>query len=608
MIADGAMGTLLYANGIDCCFEELNVSQPEQISTIHDMYLQAGAQVIQTNTYAANYIKLQRYGLEDQVKEITRAAVTIAKQAAKSYDAYVVGTIGGHRGIQPNSITIEEIKRSFREQLYCLLLEEVDGILLETFYDLHEIETVLAIARKETDLPIIAQISLQEVGVMQDRTPVNDALLRLEQLGANVVGLNCRLGPHHMLLSLEQVQLPTSAYLSAYPNASLPTYMDGKFHFEGDAAYFRKNALAFRNQGVRLIGGCCGTTPEHIHALATELKLVKPITEKIVKLHSEKIEVKLTSTKRLHEPLEEIVQKRKSVIVELDPPKKLDTSKFFAGAKALKSVGIDAITLADNSLATPRVCNTALGHRIQTEIDLRPLVHITCRDRNIIGLQSHLMGLHTLGLHDVLAITGDPARVGNFPGASSVYDVSSFELIQMIKQLNEGLSFSGSNFGQKANFSVAAAFNPHVRSLEKAVKRLERKIACGADYFITQPIFSEDKLLEVYEATKHLAAPIYVGIMPLTSSKNAEFLHNEVPGIKISQSIRNAFASCEDQKTQASNLGIDVAKNLIDVALELFNGIYIITPFLRYEMSVELVKYVNEKQQRRSNYVQSFIN
>ncbi|PLR98743.1 bifunctional homocysteine S-methyltransferase/methylenetetrahydrofolate reductase [Bacillus sp. T33-2] len=599
LIADGAIGTLLYSYGTGSCFEELNLSHPEDIVSIHQAYLEAGADVIQTNTYAANYIKLQRYGLEDHVKEINSAAVRIAKQAAENR-AYVMGTIGGNRGIKPNTIPLEEIKRSFREQLYCLLLEGVDGIILETFYDLHEVETVLAIARQETALPIIAQVSLQEPGIMQDQTHVNDALKRLAGLGADVVGVNCRLGPHHMLKTLEEVELPTNAFLSAYPNAGLPAYTDGKYHYKGESEYFRKSAHAFIEQGIRLLGGCCGTTPEHIRALADEVKRDVPITEKTVKKKSVEITAQLIPAKRDDPPLHSLVNERPSVIVELDPPRKLDTTRFFEGAAALKDVGIDAITMADNSLATPRISNTALGHLVKTRIGIRPLVHITCRDRNIIGLQSHLMGLHTLGLNDILAVTGDPARVGDFPGASSVYDLSSFELIEMIRQFNSGLSVSGKDLGQKGNFSIGAAFNPNVRSIEKAVLRMEKKIAHGADYFISQPVFSEETLLQVYESTRHIKAPLYIGLMPLTSSKNAEFLHNEVPGIKITEDIRDRMASLSDDPVRSAREGIAITKTLIEAASELFNGIYLITPFMRYEMTVELAQYAQEYSARLS--------
>lgn len=594
LIADGAMGTLLYSFGTDSCFEELNLSHPNEIYNIHRAYIEAGADVIQTNTYAANEMKLQRYGLEDKVGLINEEAVKIARKAAGS-NVFVLGTIGGNRGILPHSIPIEDIKKSFVHQLESLLSAGVDGILLETYYDLEELKTVLSIARKETDLPIISHVTIMEPGILQDKTSLNDALFQLEDLGADVIGLNCRLGPHHMILSLEKVSIPKRAFLSAYPNAGLPTFVDGKFHFEGTPEYFRECATKFREQGVRLIGGCCGTTPEHIQALSAELKGSTPITEKAVTPKKQQKTIVITERpKRDHLPLPSIIKERHSVIVELDPPKKLDTTKFFAGAQALKEKGIDAITLADNSLASPRIDNSSLGYLVKTKLGLRPIIHITCRDRNIIGLQSHLMGLHTLGLHDVLAITGDPARVGDFPGASSVYDVSSFELIEMIKQFNEGYSLSGKDLGQKGAFSIAAAFNPNVRSMEHAVKRMERKIKSGADYFITQPVYSEAKIVEVYEATKHIDKPIYIGLMPLTSSKNAEFLHNEVPGIKISQSVRDILASLKDNPEQAIRESLSITKSLIEAAAELFHGIYLITPFMRYELTAELAEFAYE--------------
>jgi methionine synthase / methylenetetrahydrofolate reductase(NADPH) len=604
LIADGAMGTLLHTFGTDSCFEEFNLSRPDDIVRIHQAYIDAGADIIQTNTYAANYLKLQRYGLEEHVKEINSLGAQLARKAANDHTV-ILGTIGGNRGIRPNNVSLDEIKRSFREQLYCLLLEGVDGILLETYYDFEELETVLTIARKETALPLIAQVTLHETGLLQNQLKLNDAFKKLEALGADVVGLNCRLGPHHMISSLEGVELPQKAFLSAYPNAGLPSYTDGRFQFESSAEYFRQSARRFREQGVVLLGGCCGTTPEHIRAFANELKGQAPVKEKTVIKHNDKVEVQSPPINRNEPALQEIVKTRPSVIVELDPPRKLDTTKFFEGAKALKAAGIDAVTLADNSLASPRVANSALGHLVKEKVGLRPLVHLTCRDRNIIGLQSHLMGLHTLGLHDVLAITGDPARVGDFPGASSVFDVSSFELIELIKQFNEGLSFSGKDLGQKGDFSIAAAFNPNVRSLEKAVVRMEKKIKCGADYFITQPVYSEKLLLEVYEQTKHLDAPVYIGLMPLTGSRNAEFLHNEVPGIKISQDILDIMAKTKDNPAQSKREGIAITKSLIETAAELFNGIYLITPFMNYEMTVELAHFTREYTNRLSRRKQN---
>ncbi|MCJ7992360.1 bifunctional homocysteine S-methyltransferase/methylenetetrahydrofolate reductase [Priestia sp. OVS21] len=593
LIGDGATGTLLYSHGIDSCFEELNITKPEEVSRIHRAYVEAGANVIQTNTYAANYQKLARYGLEDSVKDINVAGVKLAKQAAKD-QAYVVGTLGGIRSFQKNAISLEEVKRSIREQMFWLLNEGVDGLLFETYYDFEELKTVLTLARKETDKPIITHVSLHDIGVLQDGRPLADALKELEALGADVVGLNCRLGPYHMIQSLEEVPLPDRAFLSAYPNASLPAYVEGKLEYETNEDYFVESARLFREQGVRLIGGCCGTTPAHVRAMSSALKDLPPITSKVVKMRPA---ITVQEREQQDKPhMHEIVKKRRSVIVELDPPKQLGPTKFLEGAKALDKVGVDAITLADNSLASPRISNLAMATLMQQETKARPLIHITCRDRNLIGLQSHLMGLHTLGMNQVLAITGDPSKVGDFPGATSVYDLSSFDLISLIAQFNEGLSYSGKPLGQKTNFSIAAAFNPNVRHLDRAVQRLEKKIDCGAHYFITQPLYSTKQIEEVYEATKHLTTPVYIGIMPLTSARNARFIHHEVPGIKLSEDILERMDATGNDRIRGEVEGLAIAKNLIDTAYELFDGIYLITPFMRYEMTEILTRYIHDKQ------------
>ncbi|KHF40362.1 bifunctional homocysteine S-methyltransferase/methylenetetrahydrofolate reductase [Halalkalibacter okhensis] len=594
LIGDGAMGTLLYEQGIDQCFEEVNVKNPEVIRKAHHQYVLAGADVIQSNTYAANRLKLEKYGLDKEVRSINRSGVRLAKEAA-SGNTFVLGTVGGIRRFQLEEWSLSEIEAAFTEQMDELLAEGVDGLLLETFYDLEEAKMAANLARKLTNLPIVANLSLGEVGVMNGGIPVYKAFEQLTEVGADVVGLNCRTGPFHMLRSFETIQLPKKGFLSAYPNASLPDYRDGRVFYQSNADYFQDMGEKFIKQGVRLLGGCCGTTPAHISAFVKVRDYTEPITSKTVKplvgFMRESIEIP-----RKEKPLPEMVKERKSVIVELDPPKKLNTNRFMKGAKALKEAGVDAVTMADNSLASPRVDNLALGAMIKEQIGARPLVHITCRDRNLIGLQSHLMGLNALGIDDVLAITGDPTKIGDFPGATSVYDVSSFQLISFIKQLNEGISFSGKELGQKANFSVGAAFNPNVRHLDKAVKRMEKKIESGADYFMTQPIYSIEQIESLANETKHIKEPIYIGIMPLTGTRNAEFLHNEVPGIKLTDDIRAAMAACGEDKIASATEGIQIARSLIDAALQYFNGIYLITPFMRYEMTVELTKYIEARK------------
>lgn len=592
LIADGAMGTLLYSYGIDRCFEELNLSKEDEVKRVHEAYVQAGADIIQTNTYGANYIKLSRYGLEEETKRINTKAVQIAKAAAGS--AYVLGTIGGIRTFNKNAYSLDEIKRSFREQLYILLNEEPDGLLLETYYDIEEAKAVLEIARKETALPIVMNVSMHEQGVLQDGTPLKDGLSELSSLGADVVGINCRLGPYHMIQALEGVPLLENSHLSVYPNSSLPSLEEGRLVYDTDNDYFRKSALEFRNQGARIIGGCCGTTPQHISAMAEAVKDLAPITEKEVKILKE--EIISIQDQRTEPGLDELAVKKRSIIVELDPPKKLNFEKFLVAANELKSAGIDALTLADNSLATPRISNVACGALLKQQLNMRSLVHITCRDRNLIGLQSHLMGLDTLGLTDILAITGDPSKIGDFPGATSVYDLTSFDLIRLIKQFNEGLSFSGKPLGKKTNFSVAGAFNPNVRHIDKAVKRLEKKIEYGADYFISQPVYSEEQLVKIHEESRHLDKPIYIGIMPLTSSRNAEFIHHEIPGIKLSDSIREIMAKAGEDKEKQRTEGLAIARSLLDTACDLFNGIYLITPFLRSDLTAELTTYIHQKE------------
>ncbi|WP_368221792.1 bifunctional homocysteine S-methyltransferase/methylenetetrahydrofolate reductase [Bacillus velezensis] len=598
LIGDGAMGTLLYSYGIDRCFEELNVSKPEEIKRIHKAYVEAGADIIQTNTYGANFIKLSRYGLEDETKKINQEAVRIAR--ASSDGAYVLGTMGGIRTFNKNAYSLEEIKRSFREQLYLLLHEEPDGLLLETYYDLEEAREVLKIARKETELPIMLNVSMHEQGVLQDGTPLQEALRSIADLGADITGINCRLGPYHMIEALTEVPIFSDAYLSVYPNSSLPSLEEGRLVYDTDDAYFRESAVQFRTQGARIIGGCCGTTPNHIRAMAEAVQGLSPVTDKEVKIRREE-EVISVRNERTEPGLNEIAAQKRSIIVELDPPKKLNFDKFLQAAAELKETGIEALTLADNSLATPRISNAACGSLLKERLDIRSLVHITCRDRNIIGLQSHLMGLDTLGLTDILAITGDPSKIGDFPGATSVYDLTSFDLIRLIKQFNEGISLSGKPLGKKTNFSVAGAFNPNVRHLDKAVKRLEKKIECGADYFVSQPVYSEQQLIDIHHETKHLKTPVYIGIMPLTSSRNAEFIHHEIPGIKLSDSIREKMALAGEDKRKQKAESLAIAKSLLDTACELFNGIYLITPFLRSDLTSELAAYIKQKDEKRAD-------
>lgn len=588
LVADGAMGTILYSEGLDTCPEAYNLTHPNKVERIHRSYIEAGADVIQTNTYGANFEKLKVFGLEHKVKEIHKAAVQIAKRAANK-ETFILGTVGGFRGIKQEDLSLSTIQYHTDNQIDTLIEEGVDGLLFETYYDLDELTSVITATRQKYDIPIIAQLTASNTNYLVDGTEINDALKQLVECGANVVGLNCHHGPHHMQRSFSHIELPEDAYLSCYPNASLLDIENSEFKYSDNAKYFGDVAQELINEGVRLIGGCCGTTPEHISYIKESVKNLKPIkNKKVIPIHRT---INTNAKRTLKQNLTSKVKQRPTVIVELDTPKHLDTELFFENIGKLDEANIDAVTLADNSLATVRVSNIAAASLIKQRYEIEPLVHITCRDRNLIGLQSHLLGLSLIGVSEILAITGDPSKVGHLPGATNVYDVNSKGLTELALRFNQGINVDGDALKKHTNFNIAGAFDPNVRKLDGAVKRLEKKVAAGMSYFITQPVYSKEKIKEVYEATKHLDTPLFIGIMPIASYNNALFLHNEVPGIKMSEDVLNQFKAVKDDKEKTKELSLRLSKELIDTVHEYFNGLYLITPFQRIDYSLELAAY-----------------
>ncbi|RNB85126.1 bifunctional homocysteine S-methyltransferase/methylenetetrahydrofolate reductase [Brevibacillus fluminis] len=594
IVGDGAMATQLYQLGVPVgvSYEELCLSNPQLVQSVHAAYYRAGARLIETNTFSANRDSLTRFGLESKVTRINRAAVTIARNAVGE-DAYVIGGIGSIIAGRVRSQQLDEYRDQFEEQATALLHAGADGILLETFLDLDELRLAVEVIRPLTELPIIAQLATLEVGRTRDGYTLTEAFAQLQQSGADIVGLNCRLGPAEVIRSFETTVTPDDILLSAFPNAGRLGLSDGEYAYKSSPDYFAQSALLLRKQGVRIIGGCCGTTPDHIRAMAEALAELPPVERFNPSPATEpRIEIGTVAPRRTPHIVDKVKQQH-TIIVEFDPPKDLDAEGFLHGCCELHNAGADAVTLADNSLANVRMSNMALGAMMKSQYGLEPLLHLACRDRNLIGQQSHLMGLHALGIDQVLVVTGDPSRFGDLPGASSVFDVTSFDLIRMIKQLNEGISFSGRPLKQKANFLVGAAFNPHVRQIEAAVQRLERKVEAGADYIMTQPVYDAETIKLIYDATKHIDIPIFIGIMPLTSYRNAQFLHNEVPGIKLSDMALERMKNVEGEAARQE--GIQMAKELLDVAMSYFKGIYLITPFNYYQMTVELTQYVRKQ-------------
>lgn len=602
LIGDGAMGTYLYQLGfpIGISYEEFNLTKPDAIREVHRRYYEAGARFLETNTFSANQEKLSKFGLEEEMEAINRAGVRLARESVGA-DAYVVGAVGSIRGNHRLKFSAATVTRELGRQIQVLTDEDVDGILLETFYELEELKLALKAVRDISDLPVICQFATEGGSTTMDGFSFEEAFRQLREEGADVIGFNCHSGPNGILRSLEKVYPMQGTPFSVFPNAGLPGYVDGVLTYRATPEYFAETALEFADLGARIIGGCCGTTPEHIAAISGALTDYVPGRRVEVRkkpaenpvLVAERSPHEAHSCCGMEPSLIDTVKHRHTVIVELDSPKDLAIDRFMERAQVLKEAGVDAITMADNSLAMTRISNLSMGYLVKDRLGMRPLLHLTCRDRNLIGTQSHLMGLHALGINHVLAVTGDPARVGDLPSSSSVYDLNSLDLIRMTKQLNEGIAFSGKPLKEKANFIVGAALDPNVKYLEKAVQRMEKKIEAGADYFMTQPVYDPEKIEMLYEATRHLNVPIFIGIMPLVTGRNAEFLHNEVPGIRIPDNVRKRMAGLEGE--EGRRMGVEICKELVDAAVRYFKGIYFMTPMLFSDMTAELTRHVWKK-------------
>ena len=589
---DGAMGTMLLEEGIpfERCLEELCLSEPERVRKIHDAYVAAGARVIETNTFGANAVRLERFGFGEQTREINAAAAGLAKEAGRGKDVCVAGSIG------PLGITADEAKTRgidraavFAEQVSGLLDGGADAIFFETFLDDQELELALKAKLGVSKGPTICSLACEQEGRLPSGLTLVEAFRKLTALGADVVGVNCLNGPQATVHLLERV--PLEFLLSAYPNAGYPKYHEGRFIYYSSPDYFSKLAREMVAQGARLIGGCCGTTPRTIAAIAATLSQLQPartkavgeIVERAPPVPSKRI---IPSEESL---LDRIAAGHRVIICELDPPKTLALEKYFAGAQALVKAGCDAITLADNSLAILRVSNLAIGAMLKERFGITPLLHMSCRDRNVLGLQSALLGMAALGMRHVLPLTGDPARVGDHPGAASVFDVNSVQLIGIVKRMNEGFNHAGKSLNTATQFVIGCTFNPNSRNLEAQLSRLERKIAAGAQYVMTQPVFDVRVLDEMTNRTSGFGVPIFTGVWPLLSGRQAEFLHNEVPGVLVPDEVRKKMAGIDGDEGAAR--GLDIAREISRAALERFPGVYLITPFLKYSVTVELATF-----------------
>ncbi len=587
LVGDGAMGTQLYSRGVahDACFEHLNLVRPELVSEVHAEYVRAGAQLIETNSFAANAVRLGAIGLKHRVGQINREAARLARQEAG--DAVLVaGSVGPlmRPAGEDTDLTDGGRKEIFREQMSALAEGGVDLFLLETFAELGELELALDVA-SEIGLPAIAQFALVEGGTTRDGYRAEEAAQRLTAAGAAMVGANCGAGPRELLQVLQRMATATDLPLSAFPNSGFPEYVDGRSIYLSTPDYFASRARDMVAAGATLVGGCCGTGPEHIRALAEALRGMSPaIRNKKVRFESrERPPVQVGAP----EETGWLDRDEVPVTVELDPPRGLDCSRVIDGAGKLSAAGVSAISVADNPLARVRLGNIALASRIQQATGVEVIVHMTGRDRNLLGLHSDLMGAHLLGIRNVLAVTGDPVSLSGEAGATSVFDVNSIGLLELISALNRGETLYGQDLGEPARFLPGAAFNPNAARLDGQIRKLTRKMEAGARFVQTQPVYSV-AVLERMLAEVGSDVPVLLGILPLVSERNAEFLHNEVPGIQLPDEVRRRMrAKSGDEGVRE---GMAIAREIVAAGRGRVRGFYLMPPFGKIELALELLE------------------
>ena len=597
ILADGAMGTMLHARGIgfDSCFDELNLTNPAAVAEVHREYIEAGAELVITNTFGANRFKLSKHGLQDDVAEINRAGVELAKRivAASFKDVWIAGDIGplGVRIAPYGRVKPEEAREAFAEQIKALAESGADLIIIETMSDLYEIKEAIAAAKENSSLPIIASVTFTR----DDRTLLGDdpakVAHRLASAGADVIGVNCSGGPSQLLRILKQMrQAEPSAKFWVKPNAGWPEQVSGRIMYPADAEYFGDYALLFREAGANIVGGCCGTTPQHIAAMKKSLEASPSIvvTDISTQPEDEIIAEPAEQPTRLAQRLSE---NKFTICVEMDPPRGLSTHKLLAGASLLQDSGADIINVADSPLARMRMSAWAVCDVVQRTLGVETTLHFPTRGRNLLRVQGDLLAAHAIGLRNVFVVMGDPTSIGDYPEAMDNYDLVPSGLIKLIKQgFNMGVDHSGTSIGQPTNFFVGAALNLCPQDMDTEVKNLHRKIKAGTDFFLTQPIYNAEdgpKLIEAYEA-KHgkLEKPILAGILPLVSAKHANFLHHEVPGIVIPEESR---ARIEAAKDGAAKVGVELAVELIQKIKPWASGIYMMPQFHRYDQASEII-------------------
>src|SRR6516165_2795307 len=595
VLCDGAMGTLLYSKGIfiNRCYDELNVSQPDLIKGIHHEYLQAGAEIVESNTFGANSFRFARHSLADKVRDINRAGARLAREAAKSFDVWVAGSVGplGTR-IEPlGKTSYQEARDAFREQIESLVEGGVDLLMLETFGYLEEILQAIRAAREVApSLPLIAQVTIDEDGNCLDGSDPETFAPKLTEWGADVIGCNCSVGPVAMLDAVERVRAVSSLPLAAQPNAGIPRSVEGRNIYLCSPEYMASYARKFVAAGVRLVGGCCGTTPEHIHVMKSALRAgeAKAARVQVSAAHPSPAAIEAESIEKRSHIGRKLASGEFLTMVEIVPPKGTDIRKEVEGARFLKSVGVDGINIPDSPRASARISNQALSLIVQREVGIEAVLHYTCRDRNVLGIQSDLLGAAATGIRNLICITGDPPKMGNYPDATAVFDVDSIGLVNIVKNLNRSLDIGGNPLGAGTSFVIGVGANPGLPNIDEEIRRFEYKVEAGAEYAVTQPVF-DLSLLEVFlRRIENCRIPVVAGIWPLVSVRNAEFMKNELR-VSVPDSILERMATARTPE-HAKEEGIAIAREMLIAVRDMVQGAQISAPLGKYSSALDVLE------------------
>jgi homocysteine S-methyltransferase len=602
VVGDGAMGTMLYGKGIyiNRCFDELNVASPDLVRDVHRGYVEAGADFIETNTYGANAFKLEPHGLAERLEEINRKGVEIAREAAGTR-ALVAGSIGP-LGIQIEPIgrlAYSEARDAFRKQARALEEEGVDLFVIETIRRLEEMREAIRAVREVSDKPIVACVTITEEDISAYGDPPEKIAAALDSFGPDVMGLNCSVGPQPMLKAIGEMMPHTRLPTCVMPNAGIPRLVEGRYMYLSSPEYFGEYTRRFLMAGVRIVGGCCGTTPAHIRAIKDAVRSVRPerphaeraVATPVSPIRGETI---APVAKALKSDLAASIDAGRFVCsVEILPPKSPDPERALKRIRRLREAGVDAVNIPDGPRASARMSSLALAVLAKRSAGVEAILHYCCRDRNLLGMQSDLLGAGALGIGNILIITGDPPKLGDYPDATAVFDVDSIGLMQIANRLNHGQDLMGNPIGSPTALHLGVGANPGAVNLDEEIRRFEYKVEAGAEFVMTQPVYDASVFENFVKRIDHCRIPILVGILPLHSFRNAEFLTNEVPGMEVPPTIMRRLADAGSAEA-AKQVGIEVAQEALAASLPLCQGVYIMPPFGNVSAAIRVLEAIPE--------------